>query len=288
SSVRGRKLECPTKVSWSASKHWPRTSPRIANSSSFSIRRGRTCARDWSGSVRSRQSWRYAKQQPPNAWISRKLPRGVKALILATASIKRPKVPKFSRRCSRAPWTDDYASRSSVRAHQERPCSSRRHLAPFGLDTLRNLFHSCFLSRPKHSAHRCGTVFGGAASCHMWRLCRRGRIKNKRHRSSIRKGRARGRQMRSCPAAIDDGERRHHLFSMPSTVFHQRPAEVAAGKAPRLTEISHAKMNIDIRPRKLREISRKTHHSGGFGPDLHEAYFPDRAERRRIVAAFDG
>src|SRR5262249_2595712 len=57
---------------------------------------------------------------------------------------------------------------------------------------------------------------------------------------------------------------------------------------PRLTEISHAKMNIDIRPRKLREISRKTHHSGGFGPDLHEAHFPHPAQRRPVVAAFHG
>ncbi len=74
---------------------------------------------------------------------------------------------------------------------------------------------------------------------------------------------------------------------MARTVFHQGAAEVAAREAPRLAQINHAIMNIDLWPRKLGEISSKTKSGGGLGPDLHEADFPNGADHSRVVAALD-
>src|SRR5437868_15052544 len=93
--------------------------------------------------------------------------------------------------------------------------------------------------------------------------------------------------MRARTSAVRAGERRHDLLAMTRTIFHQGPAEIAPGEAPRLTEIDHAVMNVDFGFCQFCRASREAEHGRRSRPHLHQTDLADAADRRGIIAAFD-
>jgi hypothetical protein len=96
-----------------------------------------------------------------------------------------------------------------------------------------------------------------------------------------------GCKVETSPATILNTQSTHPLRSMPGTVFHERPAQVSAGQAPRFSEITYTITKVDLRLRQIVRCPPEPKQRGCLWPHLHEPDLPDAADCCRIVPAPD-